>query len=167
MDGIPVVSVKAESSLAYPELMTKFMRDGVVESNSPKLRKKLYTHLRQERINFTTEIVAYLPTTKEMKYYYDGGLGRVTRWIVARRILADDLRKVCERYYNHIEADGTRIYVFDDIKAAFEPGLSGRQVYSIIDRAWGRWLKSEKYGPFCHCPIYKTVVRISKLSKLP
>ena len=137
--------------------------DGVVESNSPDNRRKLYHKLIEQKIKYTTEIIGYTETTKYLNRHADHigwDLGRVVKWIAHKRILPEDLKTACE-------IAGEK-YCFEDVKDVFNPNMSNKERYKIIKEAWGRYLYTDisrdlyedKYTPFDYCYLRKTIVRI-------
>ena len=140
---------------------------GVVESNSPKNRKKLYEILKKENISFSTEVIGYTSGIKSMCPYVgkkSGGytLGHIVKWIHSKRILKEDLKKACDIYSYQNEK-------FEDIESVFNDGLTKSKIRNILRNSWGNIADSthinsylhNKYGPFDNCELRKTIVRIT------
>lgn len=139
-------------SMLYSDMLTYFLDNGVVESNSPKNRKKLYDYLRTNHIKYTTEIIGYTNGRKSLCRWGTGigwDIGRVVRWIEQKRLLPEDLEEHC-RYP----------FEFDDIKPVFGHMSNSDRADLIIEK-WGDAFEWTKWTPFDKCSIRKTIVRIT------
>lgn len=146
-------------SLKYDDMLAVFERDGAIESNSPKNRKRLYAHLRRNRIPFKTEVIGYTRSAKTACRHSTGrtvhwNTKKVARWIEAKRFVRDDVEAECAKPVY------TGTWSFSDIEAAFTDGLSARQIVAILNEGWGPTLAWSKWSPFDTVPLRKSIVRI-------
>lgn len=146
-------------AMQYPQMLEVFLQNGVVESNSPKNRKKLYQQLEKDHITWTTEIIGYTAGQKELCRWngktrkLGWSLSRIVKWIQEKRLLPDDLEKACER----------TTFKFEDIKEVFNENISNKDRYQIFIDKWGDPSGWPKWTPFDYCVLRKTIVRITKI----
>lgn len=144
-------------------MLAVFRQNGMVESDSPKNRKKLYRQLEQDGVKWKTEIIGYTQGEGKSLNRWIGGrkigwdLGRVVKWIREKRLLPDDLKAACESQWMH------EAFKFDDIKDVFNENMPGKDRYNLIQRRWGELLEWHKYTPFDNCVLRKSIVRITQV----
>ena len=147
--------------MLYSQMLTVFTQNGVVESDSPKNRKKLYNQLRQDGVKWKTEIIGYTKGERSMSRWLASpgkigwSLGRVCKWIREKRLLPDDLKEACEH------PSLCEYFKFNDIKEVFNENMSGRDRFELIEQKWGYNMEWVKYTPFDLCVLHKSIVRIS------
>ena len=155
MSGLPLIAPNKGNSMPYNELLEFLLRDGSVETNSPKNRIRLYEYLRMNKIDFYTEIIGYSKdstTHNGLKYWNKSKLGMVAKLIAQKRILYGDLQD-----YGGIEKT--------ELLPAFRDGLLPWEIYQILNGFSERldW----KYNIFTCSPVTKTVKRITIKKKIP
>lgn len=146
-------------SMVYSQMLIVFLQYGVVESNSPKNRRRLYEQLKKDQIKWKNEIIGYTTGKKFLcrwvgKRAVGWDLGRIVKWIQEKRLIKEDLEKACQ------DSD---IFNFDDIKEVFNNNMPLKEKYNLIQEKWGNNLEWVKYTPFDMCYIRKTIVRITKI----
>lgn len=129
--------------------------NGVVIVESPKIRKRIYNSLEQQGIKWDTEIIGYTTGYKSIgrsssKLGWD--LGRIAKWIKAKRITYENLEEACNT---------TNYFNFDDIKDVFNGTMTSPEIYNIIKDKWGEKLIRIGYTPFDMCILRKTIVKIT------
>lgn len=148
-------------SMTFSQMLNFFETNGYVETNSPKNRKKLYRYLEEKGIPFTTKIVGYSKGKKDLCRWTSGrkigwDLGRIVKWIDAKRILPEDLQPYCND-----------IFKFDDIKDVFNEQMSNRERYDLIKDKWNDPYDSAyKYTPFDRPLLRTTIVRIVNINTI-
>lgn len=143
-----------QQSMKFDDMVAVFLREGVVESDSPKNRKQLHRYLHENRIPYRKEIIGATSGKRTGCRYGYGlhwDLGRVVRWIEAKRLLPKDLEAVC-----------SDIFRFEDISEVFNEKMSNRERYALIKEKWGEDFIYQKYTPFDYCRIRKTIVRVTR-----
>ena len=146
----------------YEELL----KSGMVECNSPKNRKRLYTLLDIKGLKYSKEIIGYTVGTGRIttsllcgrKFKREIDLPRIMKLIIDKRILAEDLKASCDHLNQHYVC-----FDFEAIKDIFENRLSIKDKVELVDKEWGHSIKWEKFTPFDFCPLRKTIVRIKLL----
>lgn len=153
-------------------MLAVFRQNGMVESDSPKNRKKIYHQLKTDGVKWRTEVIGYTSGEGKSMCRWIGSsrklgwdLERVVKWIREKRLLADDLKAACEVQYMN------ETFKFDDIKEVFNENpvfgsnrtLTGRERYALIEEKWGEPLGWIRYTPFDMCGLRKTIVRITRI----
>jgi hypothetical protein len=156
-----VVVTTAPQSMSVDKMLAKFEIDGVVESNSPKNRKKLYMLLANKGIPIKTTVIGYTTGTKWLcrsssKIGWD--LKRVAKWISHKRITSDMLREACYRTQEGVNA----YFDFDAIADVFNGTMTRNEIVSTFEREWGDKLDI-KFTPFDYIHLKKTIVRIERV----
>lgn len=147
-------------SMKLADMIIAFEHDGVVESNSPKNRKKLYEYLNLKEIKFKREVIGYTDGRKQgsrwVRRDLNWDLGRVVKWIADGRLLAEDLKETVRDSWK---------YNFEDIQDVFKPEMPTHEKYKLIVEKWGteEEIKDDKWSPFDCCVIRKTIVRITRV----
>lgn len=145
-------------AMQYSQMLEIFLQNGIVESNSPKNRRRLYQQLEKDGIDWKSEIIGYTNGEKELcrwngrKRKLGWDLGRVVKWINEKRLLPDDLEKAC----------GRTTFKFEDIKEVFNENISNKIRYEIFIDKWGDPSDWSKWTPFDYCVLRKTIVRITR-----
>lgn len=156
MEELPFVKPKKENSLIYSDLLVKLLKEGSVETNSPKNRKKLYKYLKDANIDYMTEIVGYSADSSShngLIYWNKGKIGMVAKLIAQKRILYKDLS---DSYGE------TKVKLLP----AFQQGLQPYEIYEIIEKSLGYDLDA-KYNIFTASACRKTIKRITIKVKIP
>lgn len=150
--------------MSVQQLWDALQKDGAVVSNSPKNRARLYKRLQESGISYKTEVIGYTTDSGRTMGTNWGDrrdirwdLGRVAKWISTKRILAEDILHFYERY--DWKKDN---FPWEPVEKAFtDPDMPSHERYAIIKAAWGESLYNDKFSPFDHVPLRKTVVRIT------
>ena len=94
-------------------------------------------------------------------------LGRIAKWIIAKRLLYRDLACISEYYSDRFNVK--------DIEKAFSGTLSKKEIMDLFLEKWGNvrnyrndngtgYIEPNKYGPIDDCVLSKTIVIITDLS---
>lgn len=157
-----VTALRPNQSMLYQDTQDVLLMDGIVESNSPKNRDKLYSFLQKNKIKYTTTIIGYTSGSRMLSRYpkhrgeswaMKWEIGRIMRWINQKRILPDDVSKRCTDMWNDN-------FVFNDIKEIFDKTISHKKRYAILKTKWGALLLDSCMTPFSRISLHKTIVRI-------
>jgi hypothetical protein len=156
------IALKPNQSLMYQDMEDVLLVDGVVESNSPKNRGKLYSYLQKNKIKYKADIIGYTDGGKMLARYINSrgekwamkwSVGRIMKWINQERIFPSDVSKAC-----------LEPFIFEDIKIIFDKTIPYQKRYNILVERWGNYLKDMDWTPFSRLILHKTIVRIDFLA---
>jgi hypothetical protein len=163
------MSTKAlpHQSLSVDKMLEVLLKDKVVESNSPKNRKKLYSRLQQMGLKYKVTIIGYTSGERCAKFIRSTGnwdVRRIAKWIVDKRLCKEDLKSACDisnQYWTGWNKDDVEHYKFKDVESIFEPGQTRRQIMDIINTVWAEPIKDyDKTVPLNFAIIRKTIASI-------
>jgi len=132
------------------KLFAELQKNRTIICGSPKLRKRLYQILAEEKLGYTKSVIAYTNGKKDLgKIGFDAG--RLAKWIESKRLLKDEVEKVYNQYH-HLK--------FQDIEPAWTPGLSREAIRDILEPVCSKDI-NDGTSPFRFVNLHKAVVRIS------
>ncbi|BCS82991.1 hypothetical protein QLL95_gp1132 [Cotonvirus japonicus] len=132
------------------------IRDGYVESNSPKNRNKIYKMLEKSKIKFSKEIIGTTSGSKSLcRWIGKGGIGwdipRIIKWIDDGRLTKEELQRCCDLYLDTN---------FEEIHEIFDKKIPKNIRCQNLQEKWDMIL-DRKWTPFDNCQIQKTIVKIT------
>lgn len=140
--------------------------EGVVESNSPKNRLKLYQLLNSSKINYSKTTIGYSPSQKTICRLSGGRLSKwnvaqIIKWITTGKLPKEEIESGCNLYNTIYSRTSDSKYYANilDIEFVFNKKLTNRIKTIMLEEKWGHILDC-KTCPFDYCSLKKPIVRI-------
>lgn len=158
--------------MSVEQMYKTLLNDGVVESNSPKNRIKLYKLLEQSNIKITKKTIGYNPSIKTICRLSGGRLSKwntmqIIKWISTGKLPEFEVQNGCDTYnqiYTNLIQENPELCAnFGDIKFIFEKNLSHQEKNILIKKKWNLILDM-KTCPFDYCSLKKPIVRIELIN---
>nr|AEX63002.1 hypothetical protein mv_R800 [Moumouvirus Monve] len=152
--------------MSVSDMYKTLMKEGVVESNSPKNRLKLYQLLNNSEINYSKITIGYSPSQKFISRLNGGRLSKwnptqIIKWISTGKLPREEIEKGCNLYntiYSY-NSDSKYYAKISDIEFVFDKKLTNRIKTIMLEEKWSHILNC-KTCPFDYCSLKKPIVRI-------
>ncbi|AVL94661.1 hypothetical protein ma275 [Moumouvirus australiensis] len=158
--------MKNKQCMSVQDMYKTLIQDGIVESNSPKNRLKLYQLLDSSKINYSKTTIGYSPSYKFISRLSGGRLSKwnaaqIIKWISTGKLPREEIKKGCDLYntiFTHT-FDSKYHANISDIEFVFDKKLTNRIKTLMLEEKWGHILDCKKC-PFDYCSLKKPIVRI-------